>query len=51
VNVEDLIAIGEYAEHVCCELYVAATAGEGEDFETGAGWGFEVAGDDLGLPG
>lgn len=51
MDVEDCVAVGEDAEYVCCELYVTATAGESEDFETGAGWGFEVVGDDPGLPG
>lgn len=51
MDVEDCVTIGEDAEDVCCELYIAAAAGEGEDLKTSACWRFEVVGDDLGLPG
>lgn len=51
MNVEDSVPVGQDAEDVCGEFYVTAAAGEGKDLEAGAGWGFEVIGDDLGLPG
>lgn len=50
MRVEDSLALGEQAEDIGGELYVAVARGEGEHREAGARGGLEEAGLDLSGP-